>query len=202
MLTAVTGIPEYRLCEYLLVLTPHEDLRNRILKIKNEFYEAHKALGALGSKPHITLAKFVTWEMMEERVVNRLKMIAMGSPAFKVSLKDYGNFPTHSIYIKVTTKIPIQNLAVKLREARKLMKSPDHDPHFITDPHITIARRLNPGQYERGWLEYSHRQFTASFIANGMLLLKKREGEKGYQIVQLLEFMNLPIGSEQGSLFI
>ena len=36
-------MPGYRVYEYLLVLNPHEDLRNRITQVKKEFYEAFKA---------------------------------------------------------------------------------------------------------------------------------------------------------------
>jgi hypothetical protein len=81
------------------------------------------------------------------------------------------------------------------------MKSPDHDPYFITEPHIAVARKLNAGQYEKSWPAFAHRSFTASFIADGMLLLKRREGEKAYQIVQRFEFMNLPVQTKQGQLF-
>jgi hypothetical protein len=77
----------------------------------------------------------------------------------------------------------------------------ENKPHFINDPHLTVARRLLPWQYEKGWLDYSQRHFTGRFIADGMLLLKRRVGSKGYQIVQRFEFMNLPVATRQGELF-
>ena len=123
-------------------------------------------------------------------------------PPFKVLLKDFGSFPSHTIFINITSKIPIQYLLKEVRVAKRLMKSPDHDPYFITEPFISIARKLTPAQYEKGWLEYSNRSFTASFIADGMLLLKRPEGQKAYQIVQRFEFMNLPVTTRQGELFV
>jgi hypothetical protein len=78
----------------------------------------------------------------------------------------------------------------------------DNKPHFIDDPYIMIARKLLPWQYEKGWLEYSHRHFTGRFIADSMLLLKRRQGDRAYQIVQRLEFMNLPVTTKQGELFV
>ncbi len=85
----------------------------------------------------------------------------MGSPAFKLELKDYGSFPSHTIYINVLSKIPVQTLVKDIRsETQRLMKlDDDNKPHFITEPHLTIARKLLPWQYEKGWLEYSNRQF-------------------------------------------
>ena len=74
-------------------------------------------------------------------------------------------------------------------------------PHFLDEPHFAIARKLVPWQYERAWLEYSQRHFTGRFIADAMLLLKRREGDKAYQIAQRFEFMNLPVTTKQGELF-
>ncbi|MEJ7737925.1 MAG: 2'-5' RNA ligase family protein [Chitinophagaceae bacterium] len=199
--TQMQTMPGYRYAEYLLVLNPHEDLRNRIMNQKKEFYEVYNAPYALWGKPHITLAKFTVWEMMEEKILNRLNIAAMGTPPFKVLLKDYGSFPSHTIFIKVTTKVPIQKLVKEVRSSKRLLKSPDYDPFFITDPHMTVSRKLVPEQYDKAWLEYSHRPFTGNFIADGMLLLKRREGEKGYQIVRRLEFKNLPVSTRQGDLF-
>lgn len=194
-------MPGYRYGEYLLVLNPHEDLRNKIIHIRKEFSVNHQ-VPALGGKPHITLVKFTVWDMMEEKIINRLKVIAMGTPPFKMALKDYGSFPSHTIYIDIPTKISVYNLVKELRTAKRIMKSPEYEPYFITEPHLTIARKLQPAQYEKAWLEYAHRSFTGSFIADGMLLLKRRPEEKAYQIVQRLDFMNLPVTTRQGELFV
>jgi hypothetical protein len=66
---------------------------------------------------------------------------------------------------------------------------------------ISIARKLKPWQYEKGWLEYSHRQFTGRCIADALLLLKRPEGTIPWQIVQRLELQNLPVNSKQQELF-
>ena len=200
--TTVT-IPGYRIFEYLLVLNPHEELRNKIVKVKQEFYNEYKAPTAFGGKPHITLANFLQYEMMEERLLNRLKTVAMGFHPVKIELKDFGSFPSHTIYINVVSKVPIQTLVKEVRkETQRLMKlNDDNKPHFILEPHLTIARKLQPWQYEKGWLEYSNKNFTGRFIADGMLLLKRPLDEKKYQVVQRFEFQNLPVTTKQGELF-
>lgn len=121
----------------------------------------------------------------------------------KVELKDYGSFPSHTIYINVVSKLPVQSLVKTIRtDAQRLMKlNNDNKPHFILEPYIPIARRLQPWQYEKGWLEYSHKHFTGRFIADGMLLLKRPLGKNRYQIVQRLEFQNLAVTTKQGDLF-
>jgi 2'-5' RNA ligase len=203
METIISTIPGYRVYEYLLVLSPHHELWQRILKVKNEFYETCKAGTAKWGKPHVAIVNFVQYEMMEERIINRLKIIGMSYPPFKVELKDFGSFPSHTIYVNVTSKMPIQNLIKEIRsETQRLLKmDEDHKPHFIMEPHIKIASKLLPWQYEKGWLEYSNKHFTGRFIADAMLLLKRPVGEKVYQIAQRFEFQNLPVTTRQGDLF-
>lgn len=203
MKTIINAIPGYRVYEYLLVLNPHEELRNKIMHVKQDFYDTYKNTTALYSKPHLTLVNFVQYEMMEERILNRLKIVGMGFHPIKVELKDYGSFPSHTIYINVTSKVPVQDLVKQIRsEAQRLMKlNDDHKPHFMMEPHLTIARKLQPWQYEQGWLEYSHKHFTGRFIADSMLLLKRPAGEMKYQIVERFEFQNLPVTTKQGELF-
>ena len=201
-LTGIT-LPGYRVYEYLLVLNPHEELRNRIMRVKKEFYDEYKASAAMGGKPHVMLVNFIQYEMMEERIINRLKAIAMGYPPFKAELKEFGSFPSHTIFINVTSKVPVQSLVKLIRtEAQRLMKlNDDNKPHFILEPYITIARKLKPWQYEKGWLEYSNKSFTGRFIANAMLLLRRPVGEMKYQIVNRFEFQNMPVTTKQGELF-
>jgi 2'-5' RNA ligase len=203
METMMMHLPGYRVYEYLLVLNPHEELRNKIIEVKKGFYEKYKAETARWGKPHVTLVNYLQHEMMEERILNRLQVIAMGYHPIKVELKDYGSFPSHTIYINITSKLPIQGLVKTIRtETQRLMKlDNDNKPHFILEPHLTIARRLQPWQYEQGWLEYSHKHFTGRFIADSMLLLKRPVGELKYQILRRFEFQNLPVTTKQGELF-
>ena len=200
---ATVTIPGYRIFEYLLVLNPHEELRSKIMKVRQEFKDEYKVTTALGGKPNMILANFLQYEMMEERLLNRLKVVAMGFHPIKVELRDFGSFPSHTIYINIVSKVPVQTLVKEIRhETQRLMKlNNDNKPHFILEPHLTIARKLQPWQYEKGWLEYSNKNFTGRFIADGMLLLKRPLDEKKYQVVQRFEFQNLPVTTKQGELF-
>jgi 2'-5' RNA ligase len=199
----VATIPGYRIYEYLLVLRPHRELWEKIMEVKTKFADDHGSDHAKWSKPQIVLANFLQYEMKQERLVNRLRVVGMGATPFKVELRDFGSFPSHTIYINVVTKVQVQNLVKAVRhEAQKLMKlNDDNKPHFILEPHLTIARKLLPWQYEKGWLEYSNKNFTGRFIADTMVLLRRPVGEMKYQVVQKFEFQNMPVMTKQGELF-
>jgi 2'-5' RNA ligase len=196
-------MPGYRVNEYLLVLNPPEDLWQKIMKIKDGFADKYKNDIARFTKPHIALVNWLSLELMEERMMQRLQTIGMAVTPFKVELKDYGSFPSHTIFVNVVSKVPIQSLVREIKQAQKLMTlNRENKPHFIETPHIGICRKLKPWQYEEGWLKFSNRQFTGRFIADSMLLLKRRAGEKSaFQIVKRLEFQNLPVATKQGNLF-
>lgn len=199
--TTVT-IPGYKIYEYLLVLNPHEELQVKITRIKRDFYEKYKIATGTGSRPYLALVNFLQYEMMEERIVNRLQVVAMGFHPIKIELKGFGSFPSHTIYINVVSKLPVQSLIKEVRSStQRLMKlNDDNKPHFMMEPHMTIARKLQPRQYEKGWLEFSNKNFSGRFIADAMLLLKRPVGETKYQIVRRFEFQNMPVTTKQGEL--
>jgi hypothetical protein len=192
----------YRQNEYLLILNPHEELRRKVMAVKDEFNKSFNAPTARWGKPHLGIVRFKQLEMMEERIIHNLKIIAMGFHPIKVEMKDFGSYPSHTIFINVTTKEPIKKLVKEIKPWQKLLKmNEDNKPHFIDDPMITVARQLKPWQYESAWKEYEHKNFTGRFIADGMLLLKRSVGETGYQIASRFDFQNLPVSTKQGSLF-
>lgn len=195
------NIPGYRVCEYLVVIDPGHALSEKIMSARQQFNDKYK-ITPMQWKPNLLLASFKQYALLEERITNRLNTIAMGLQPFKVELKNYGSFPSHSIYVNVTSKVPIQDLVKKIRtETQSLMKLGEDKPYFGMEPHFMIAKKLKPWQYESGWLEYQHHQFTGRFIASEMLLLKRNEGEKNWQVAKHLTFQNLPIEIKQASLF-
>jgi len=196
-------MPGYRVYEYLVVLNPHRELSEKIAEIRKDFYKEYKLPGVPGSRSNLALVKFTQLEMSEARIVQKLHTIAMGYPPFKVEIKDFASFPSHTVYLNVTSKVPIQDLVKLIRtEANRLMKyDPDKTPHFMLEPHFTIGMKLKPWQYEKSWLAYSHKHFTARFIADEMILLKRLVGERNWLVANRFKFENLPVTTKQGELF-
>lgn len=199
----IQQLPGYQVHEYRIILVPHEDLVKHIQETRNSFNEKFLIEHPVSSIPQVLLAGFKQIKAAEERIINRLKIIAMANPAFKVELKGFGSFPSHSIFINVTSKLPIGNLVKKIKtDAQRLMKlDADNKPYFPTDSHITIGSKLKPWQYEKAWLESSHKHFTGRFIADHMLLLRRQEGAYKYKVIESFTFENLPVEVKQGELF-
>ncbi|MEP7372258.1 MAG: 2'-5' RNA ligase family protein [Chitinophagaceae bacterium] len=204
MEASISTVPGYRMNDYRIVINPHTDLQNKVADIRTQFCKDYRIVSNGGYKPSVTIVRFSQLEMFEPKIINRLKQIALGFPPFKVELRDFGSFPSHTIYINIVSKIPVQNLTKEIRrDTQRLMKSSDENkPHFILEPFIPIASKLKPWQYEKGWLEFSNRHFTSRFIADSMLLLKRPAEKKSWQILQRFEFMNLPVSTKQGELFV
>ncbi len=164
--------------DYLLVLQPNQALWDEIKMVKEKFAADYQFKDIKVGLPHITLAMFRQFAATENRIVQSLRNHARTLSPFKVELKDFGSFPSHTIYINIVSKIPIVNAVKVLRQAQRFMKiDKENKPFFITEPHLTIARKLQPWQYEKGWLEYQHANFHGRFIADHALLLRRKAGE-------------------------
>ncbi len=187
--------------EYLLVLQPHEALWNEIKAIKEKFAKDFSCETARWGLPHITLAVFKQYQATENRIRQSLRNDIKTLQPFKIELKDFGSFPSHTIYINIVSKVQIISAVKVIRQTQRFMKTDkDNKPHFITEPHLIIARKLLPWQYEKGWLEYQHTNFHGRFIADHALLLKRKAGEK-YKPIEKFIFQNEKQEIKQGNLF-
>ncbi|WP_114792093.1 2'-5' RNA ligase family protein [Niabella yanshanensis] len=189
--------------EYLLLIEPRKDLSDAITEIKKAFYNRYKTQEALKGKPHLTLVNYKQYTSFESRIVQKLRTISVRLSPIAIDLQDYGSFPSHTIYINVVSRSTVQNLVKNIRtHLQGLMKmDKDNKPHFIMEPHITIARRLKPWQYEQGWLDYSHQSFSGRFIANTMVLLRRETPDQKYELVHRFEFQGMAVGASQAVLF-
>lgn len=203
-------IPGYKYNEYKLVLYPNEDLSHKIQSLKKEFSEEYKIEKTFNSKPALGLINFIQFDMMEDRLIHRLKTFAAGYRPFSVELNGFGSYPSHTIYINVEFKQTIQNLLKELKSVQQSMTlNKQNKPHFLRDSHFILAGKLVPWQYEKGWLYYSHQPFSNRFIAGKMTLLKRplsttsnrKEFNQHYRTVQSFEFQNMPVSIRQGDLF-
>lgn len=203
MKTRLIDLPSYKINDYKIIMVPHQDLSSKVTEARKVFNEKFRPETPIKSRPELVLVTFKQLQANEDRILNRLRLIAMGQPQIKVEIKDFGSFPTHSIFLNVTSKIPLTNLLKKISsDAQRLMKlDADNKPHFFNDFYISIARKLKPWQYEQGWLEFGNINFTGRFIASQMFLMRRKKDEYGYKPVGNFVFQNMPVDTKQGELF-
>jgi 2'-5' RNA ligase len=195
-------IPSFELNEYLLVLTPHDDLVQQVNRIKKKFAEEYDTKHAVGANANIMLCKFYHYAATEARMKTKLQAVAMRINSFMIELEDFGSLPTHTIYINVKTKNKINELVREIKDSRALLSiSKEHKAYYPEEPYIAIARKLVPYQFEKGWLEYSNSHFKGSFVANQMTLLRLDKNSGRYVLVQKMSFMNKHVEVKQGNLF-
>lgn len=194
-------MPGYRVHEYQLAIIPHEELRHRIAQVRSDFAEKFRLDRPWQGAAHLTLVRFRQVEMLEDKLQQTLKAIIMGIRPFRISIDGYASVPTHSVQLNVTTRSPLTELVKQLRQAGRIMRSSEGEPHWIQDPNILVAGRLLPWQYEQGWSDYRNRSFTAHFMADELVLLKKTVSASRLQVAGRFECLDMPVLTRQGELF-
>src|SRR5580698_8721986 len=122
MATKTSIMPLYPSSEYMLVLSPDEHLQERIGKIKQVIqttvHAASEKTGTrlTGGKSNILLARWQAWDMQEERLLQRLHVLSMEQYPFQVHLENFNGFPSHTMYIPVTSREPILRLVARVRQ--------------------------------------------------------------------------------------
>ncbi|WP_346238024.1 2'-5' RNA ligase family protein [Niabella insulamsoli] len=196
-------IQQPAVADYFLLIEPRKDLREAISDVKLQFAERFKASEAVKGKPHLTLVRYRQYTSFESRICQRLRSVAMQLAPISIDLNGYGSFPTHTIYLNVSSKTGFQSTVKTIRTElqRQLKLDKDNKPHFILEPHITIARKLKPWQYEQGWLAYQHQNFSGRFIASSMILLRKSSDADPYKLIERFEFQHSIHRASQAALF-
>ena len=172
--------------DYRLIIDTPPAVRKKIATIKTQFDAAYKGLVIAGGNPFVYLATFSQPESNEQNMVDALNGIAMGFMPFKLHLKNFGHIDNTEIFIGVEEAETIQYLVSQLKQAEDCM----NDARFNELPRISLAQRLHPWQFEKSWPAYAHKSFQATLLADQMLLLKRMEGFRSWQVLKHMAFQN------------
>lgn len=197
----IIKMPGYHNSEYLLIISPNRVLEEKIQRLKKDIFLQGDPDFLLNKRPVIRLAQFFCIEMLEERLIRRLREIAMGFAPFTIQLGNYESFPSHTILIPALSKNPIKELVKEFKKAKPLIKSNIQTPHFYDDFYIPLMMKLPSGRYEQIWNKLKSRQFSGKFLTDAVLLLRKESGSSRYSIAARLDLSYAPITAIQGSLF-
>jgi hypothetical protein len=171
--------------EYLLVIYPGEDLRDKLMAEQQQFSTDYglqmtgtKSGGSagpapVGNKPHITVAVFQAGEVMEDTLIRWIQRICHGYRSFDLTLNNYSGFPPHTIYLRVQDPHPFRQL-MQLRAIDEFIRSSGCPPvNLVTRPFLSIAGGLTEQVYNKAMPEYSQKDFHDSFRVEELVLLKR-----------------------------
>lgn len=160
---------------YFMALVPGEELRERVRLLKEEMKQRYNVKHALKSPAHVTLQMpFKRSEAEEATICRELEDFATQQQPFRVLLTGFDHFSTRVIFLKVEPPEPVADLhgrLASLLEQRLGFGRQELSQRF--HPHMTIATRdLNASKFAQAWPTFTGREFTDSFTADSLCLLK------------------------------
>lgn len=195
-------VKDFDLCEYQLVVEPHESLQKEIELMKRDFAE-HYSLATTTDKPRLTILRFTQFQSSETQVINKFKKLSHDLSSCKFEIRDFGSQPSHTIFLKIVSRKHIDALSRQIKSAMQgfLKIDDDHKPFFIPEPQITIARKIPERQFDEAWLKYRNTSFTGRFIAEEMKLMKRHKPWQPYKYLLSIPFSGDHLKSKQITLF-
>src|SRR5687768_373008 len=197
-----TTIPGFDVFEYFLILSLPAALQEEVLVLRKDFHHTFETHHKIKGRPTLSLALFLQYETMEQKFVHMLRQVASPFSPLDIHLKDFGSFPTHSIFISVEENSPVYALVKNIRTNSKglLQVNKETKPMLMLRPHIGIARKLKPETYEQSWEKYKDLRFDSQFIATEMILLRRSGHEQKWEHVDRFAFENKSQPATQGKL--
>ena len=162
--------------EYLLIISPDNQTSSSLAQIKKIYCDRYGCINAANLKPHITLVNFIQSQLTEDIIIHKLKGLGKTYKPFIIELNGFGSFKTHTVFVNVLNKINITTIVKDIRAkfSKLLFFDKKFKPIFVTTPHITIARGMTEDQHNHAIREWQNNQFSKSFEANSMILLKRK----------------------------
>lgn len=184
------------LTDYRLVLQPHPDLYEQLLQLKQDFAQQYQCPDAVADEPTILLMRFQQFAMSEAALQKKLQDLLCHQAPFLVQLHGFGSLPTHTVFVQVATKNGILQLLQQLLPLQSMLRlSQFNKAHYMADPYLTLARQLQPWQYEKGWRQYRHTPFSGSFVASEALLLKRPPQATQFSLLARFAFAAQPVAA-------
>ncbi len=193
--------PMYPVHQYMVIIRPSDAVMGRIKRIREQLkmkdgLQPYQLQGGF-----FLLARFAQFAMLEQRVIDKLRLIAMEATPFKAVLKDFQPVQHQSIGIGLTNPYGLQAIVNNMQRELRVFKGSGEVPFFNSNPSILLATKLQPEQFVSLSKAFQKKHLNASFVAGSMMLLRKAAGQQKWIIVEEMNFQNMPVFSKQGVLF-
>lgn len=189
--------------DYKLVIIPPQNILHQLHELQKQMLELSGMEKSSVTVPQLILTNFRQIGQLEKRLTERIRLICLSLPSFHIRLHQYNHFAEHSIYLHGEAEPPLKAFVSRVRsEAGKLLKAgKENHPHFMSDPHITLVRKMSHNQFESAWRVFKERSYTAKFVAHQAFLLRRTASDPNFKVISQFQFENLAVSVEQGSLF-
>ncbi|MBF2066700.1 MAG: 2'-5' RNA ligase family protein [Calothrix sp. C42_A2020_038] len=159
---------------FFLALIPPQHIFDYANQVKQYFADHFNSRSALKSPPHITLQPPFEWDETNVNLLEQhLISFASHQKPVSVTLKQYGAFAPHVIYINVVKTSEL--LALQADLIIHMENLGICDPTAKTrpfTPHMTVAfRDLTKPNFKIAWQQFENRQVDFEFIADNISLL-------------------------------
>ncbi|MFZ0490251.1 MAG: 2'-5' RNA ligase family protein [Salegentibacter sp.] len=176
---------------FFIALIAPAGIRKEIENFKKEIKQKYGAKHALKLPAHLTLQiPFRMKEKKERQLIKELDKFAASQKAFEVKLNGFGKFSRNVIFVKIEDHKPVVHLYENLQEIlQKQLELKDHEKTAKIHPHLTIASRdLSRQEFPQAWNDFRDREYTASFSADYISLLK--HNGKTWELYRKFSFKN------------
>lgn len=188
--------------DYQLIIRPNEKVRRRLDAARSKAREQMLPFGNWHpGKNHIPVASFSQLASLESRLTSRLETLAKSLPPFRLQVQHFGAILHHTIFFRIAENAGFNQLLRLLHAEKAALTVFNQEPRIASMAKINVAYKLSAVDFENAWHAFKSKRFQVDFIADNMLLLRKRPGETHWQILTALHFENLPIDIQQGQLF-
>jgi len=133
---SLQALPGYQVYEYQLVLVIPEVLKEKLRKVKLQFFEQFNLPPISSMAILLPLVKFKQRQLLEQKLRHSLNQVLMGWRPFTVNLKDYAGQPSHSIYIPVTSKNKLQDCVRSLKGMQQILRLDKEQSAYFPAEHF------------------------------------------------------------------
>lgn len=187
--------------QYMVLIRPSQAVEQKIRRLKSSLRNEFDLLPQQLQGGYLLLARFSQIPMLEQKMMDRLRLIAMEAQPFRAILKDYFWVPDHTMGIQVANPAGMHLLLSNFKRESRLFRTANSKPYFNQYPAISLASRLQPNQYNALSKKYRYRHFSAAFMAEGMTVIRKSKLTGQWLVIEEMNFQNMPVFSRQGVLF-
>ena len=189
---SVSHAGSHGLREYRLLVYPDATVYNKLVAVKQRFFDSYGIEEAVHSFPHIMVAGFYASEGMEETLIRWMQRICSRLNSFTVNLNNYSGFPAHTIYLRIQNPQPFRQLARELQVIDDFIRSSTGRGARLLQPYLSIANELPEQVFQKAMPAYSRKTFHACFTANELVLLAKDHPFASSKTITVFRF--LPAG--------